>query len=85
MKIYTNIIVNSMKLYNVLPSSRMATRRLPATPILLFLIRKLPGATLCDFFLFFLPTLKLVKSTLMSIKSTLRSVKSTLKLVKSTF
>ena len=27
-----------MKLYNVLQGSRMATRRLPATPILLFLI-----------------------------------------------
>ena len=46
---------------------------------------------LCDFFLFVLPTLKLVKSTLklekstlMSIKSTLMSIKSTLKLVKST-
>ena len=27
-----------MKLYNVLQGSRMATRRLPATPILLFLV-----------------------------------------------
>ena len=39
---------------------------------------------LCDFFLFVLPTLKLVKSTLKLEKSTLMSVKSTLKLVKST-
>ena len=39
---------------------------------------------LCDFFLFVLPTLKLVKSTLKLEKSTLMSIKSTLKLVKST-
>ena len=39
-QIYTNILlVNSMTLYNVLlQGSRMATRRLPATPILLFQI-----------------------------------------------
>ena len=46
---------------------------------------------LCGFFLFVLPTLKLVKSTLKLVKSTLKlekstlmSIKSTLKLVKST-